>query len=95
VVGISSDSPESHAAFAEKFSLPYRLLSDEGNEVRQEWGVPGDLFGFLPGRQTYVLDKKGVVQVQYCLLSLFSAQKAVFAPALCLASSGPEEALEF
>ncbi|KAA8534742.1 hypothetical protein F0562_029816 [Nyssa sinensis] len=65
VVGISGDDPSSHKAFAQKYRLPFTLLSDEGNKVRKEWGVPADLFGTLPGRQTYVLDKKGVVQLIY------------------------------
>lgn len=65
VVGISGDDSESHKAFAKKYKLPYTLLSDEGNKVRKEWGVPSDLFGTLPGRQTYVLDKNGVVQLIY------------------------------
>ncbi|XP_059318421.1 peroxiredoxin Q, chloroplastic-like [Lycium ferocissimum] len=65
VVGISGDDPESHKAFAKKYGLPYTLLSDEGDKVRKEWGIPGDLFGALPGRETYVLDKNGVVQLIY------------------------------
>ncbi|MED6149371.1 hypothetical protein PIB30_061665 [Stylosanthes scabra] len=65
VVGISSDSPSSHKAFAKKYRLPFTLLSDEGNKVRKEWGIPSDLFGTLPGRQTYVIDKDGVVQLVY------------------------------
>lgn len=65
VVGISGDDPSSHKAFAKKYKLPYTLLSDDGNKVRKEWGVPSDLFGTLPGRQTYVLDKNGVVQLIY------------------------------
>ncbi|KAK4750325.1 hypothetical protein SAY87_027774 [Trapa incisa] len=65
VVGISGDDSSSHKAFAKKYRLPFTLLSDEGNKVRKEWGVPADLFGTLPGRQTYVLDKKGVVQLIY------------------------------
>uniref|UniRef100_A0A5B7AT37 Peroxiredoxin Q, chloroplastic n=1 Tax=Davidia involucrata TaxID=16924 RepID=A0A5B7AT37_DAVIN len=65
VVGISGDDPSSHKAFAKKYRLPYTLLSDESNNIRKEWGVPADLFGTLPGRQTYVLDKKGVVQLIY------------------------------
>lgn len=52
-------------AFAKKYRLPFTLLSDEGNKVRKEWGVPGDFFGALPGRETYVLDKNGVVQLIY------------------------------
>ncbi|OMO86371.1 Alkyl hydroperoxide reductase subunit C/ Thiol specific antioxidant [Corchorus olitorius] len=65
VVGISGDDTSSHKAFAKKYRLPFTLLSDDGNKVRKEWGVPSDLFGTLPGRQTYVLDKKGVVQLIY------------------------------
>ena len=53
-------------AFAEKYDLPFTLLSDEGNEVRKDWGVPSDLFGILPGRQTYVINKKGIVKVTGC-----------------------------
>ncbi|KAI4377490.1 hypothetical protein MLD38_015104 [Melastoma candidum] len=65
VVGISGDDPSSHKAFAKKYRLPFTLLSDEGNKVRKDWGVPSDLFGALPGRQTYVLDKNGIVQLIY------------------------------
>ena len=31
VLGVSADSPEKHRKFAEKFSLPFPLLSDEGH----------------------------------------------------------------
>jgi peroxiredoxin Q/BCP len=65
VIGINGDSPESHKAFAKKYRFPFTLLSDEGNKLRKEWGVPGDFFGSLPGRETYVIDKKGVVQLVY------------------------------
>eukprot|EP00262_Sarcandra_glabra_P001378 TRINITY_DN1146_c0_g1_i1.p1 TRINITY_DN1146_c0_g1~~TRINITY_DN1146_c0_g1_i1.p1 ORF type:complete len:201 (+),score=39.31 TRINITY_DN1146_c0_g1_i1:230-832(+) len=65
VVGISADDPTSHKAFSKKYRLPFTLLSDEGNKVRKDWGVPSDLFGTLPGRQTYVIDSKGVVQLVY------------------------------
>ncbi|KAE8669184.1 Peroxiredoxin Q [Hibiscus syriacus] len=65
VIGISVDSSASHKAFSQKYRLPFTLLSDEGNKVRKQWGVPADLFGVLPGRQTYVLDKNGVVQLIY------------------------------
>ncbi|KAA8523360.1 hypothetical protein F0562_009783 [Nyssa sinensis] len=65
VVGISGDDPSLHKAFAKKYRLPFTLLSDKGDKVRKDWGVPADLFGTLPGRQTYVLDKNGVVQLIY------------------------------
>jgi len=62
VVGISSDDPERHRQFAAKHRLPYILLSDEGNRVRKAFGVPGGLFGLLPGRVTYVIDEEAVVR---------------------------------
>ncbi|EFJ22306.1 hypothetical protein SELMODRAFT_99396, partial [Selaginella moellendorffii] len=65
VIGISADTPESHKAFAKKYRLPFTLLTDEGNKLRKDWGIPGDFFGSLPGRQTYVIDKKGVVRLVF------------------------------
>ena len=61
VIGISSDSVESHSSFAEKHNLPFALLSDEGGKVRTLYGVPNTL-GLLPGRVTYVIDVDGVVR---------------------------------
>lgn len=62
VIGISADSPASHLAFAKKFDLPFVLLSDKNNEIRKLFGVPGSLFGLLPGRVTYVVDAEGIVR---------------------------------
>lgn len=59
VVGISSDDQMSHAEFVAKYKLPFRLLSDTDQKVRKEYGA---LDLFLPGRVTYVVDKKGVVR---------------------------------
>ena len=61
VIGISSDSVESHRSFAANHHLPYTLLSDEGGKVRKLYGVPNTL-GLFPGRVTYVIDKEGVVR---------------------------------
>jgi peroxiredoxin Q/BCP len=61
VIGISSDSRESHARFAQKYRLPFILLSDQGGGVRKSYGVPATL-GLLPGRVTYVIDRDGVVR---------------------------------
>jgi peroxiredoxin Q/BCP len=61
VIGISSDSPSSHAQFAAKHNLPFTLVSDEGSKVRRAYGVPTTL-GLLPGRVTYVIDTEGVVR---------------------------------
>jgi thioredoxin-dependent peroxiredoxin len=61
VIGISGQSVESHKEFAEENRLKYVLLSDSGNIVRKLFGVPGRVFGFIPGRVTYVADKSGKV----------------------------------
>jgi peroxiredoxin Q/BCP len=58
VIGISSQSVESHKEFAEKNRLKYTLLSDT---VRKLFGVPGRVFGLVPGRVTYVADRSGKV----------------------------------
>ncbi|MFG4004777.1 peroxiredoxin [Flavobacterium sp. NPDC079362] len=61
VIGISSDSVKSHQKFANKHQLPFILLSDEDKKLRHIFGVRDTLFGLLPGRVTYVIDKNGVV----------------------------------
>jgi peroxiredoxin Q/BCP len=61
IIGISSQSVESHKEFAEKNRLNYTLLSDNENIVRKLFGVPGRVFGLIPGRVTYVADRSGKV----------------------------------
>jgi thioredoxin-dependent peroxiredoxin len=70
VIGISSDSVESHKSFAAKYDLPFTMLSDEGGKVRKLYGVPNTL-GLFPGRVTYVIDQRGVVR------HVFSSQVGV------------------
>lgn len=70
VIGISSDSVDSHKGFAEKHKLPFTLLSDQGGKVRSLYGVPNTL-GIFAGRVTYVIDEEGVVR------NVFSSQIAV------------------
>ena len=63
VIGISSDSLKSHQKFASRYKLPFILLSDFDKKIRIQFGVPNDFLGLIPGRATYVIDKKGVVQL--------------------------------
>lgn len=39
VIGVSKDSSASHAKFAEKYSLPFTLISDPSTELNQTFGV--------------------------------------------------------
>jgi thioredoxin-dependent peroxiredoxin len=61
VIGISSQSVESHKYFAEVNKLKYTLLSDNDNKVRKLFGVQGRMFGLIPGRVTYIADRSGKV----------------------------------
>ncbi|MDD1414802.1 peroxiredoxin [Dolichospermum sp. ST_con] len=61
VIGVSGDSRDSHQKFANKYNLPFTLLSDQGDRVRKQYGAT-TAFGFIPGRVTYVIDQNGVVQ---------------------------------
>lgn len=65
VIGISSDDVESHKNFAEKYNLPFTLLADVDNKVRNLFGVKANVLGLIPGRVTYVIDKKGTVVFMY------------------------------
>ena len=61
VVGISSDSVESHRKFAEHHDLPLRLLSDSDRAVATLYGARS----FIPGRvarSVFVIDAQGVLR---------------------------------
>ena len=70
VIGISSDSVKSHHKFAAKLNLPFILLSDQDKRLRKLFGVRNNLFGLLPGRVTYIIDKNGLV------ISIFDSANA-------------------
>lgn len=72
VIGISSDSVQSHEKFAMRYKLPFLLLSDNDQKLRKLFGVKTNLFGLLPGRVTYVADNNGIVQLIFDSLSATS-----------------------
>ncbi len=63
VLGISSDSADSHKSFAERNQLPFTLLSDTEKTVAKAY----DALGFLGmSQRAYVLvDEKGIVLLAY------------------------------
>jgi len=61
VIGISSQSVSSHKKFADKYKLPFILLSDSTNNVRKLFGVHTNENGGIPGRVTFVVDKYGII----------------------------------
>jgi len=75
IVGISVDSPASHKSFIKNHNLPFTLLSDEENEVRNLIGVPRDLLGLISGRYTYVINENGIIV--HIINDHFSASKHI------------------
>ena len=67
VIGISRDSVASHVKFAEKYNLPFILLSDpdriaiEAYGVWQEKKMAGKV-GMGIVRSTYLIDENGVIE---------------------------------
>ncbi len=64
IVGVSSDGFKAHKKFIADHSLPFILLSDEKNEVRKLYGAQ-TVFGLVPARVTYVIDKEGVIKMAF------------------------------
>lgn len=65
VIGISGDSSDMHSKFVQRYELPFIMLADKGGRVRKLFDVKSELFGLLPGRETFVIDKTGRVIMQY------------------------------
>ena len=61
VVGISTDSAESHNSFAQHHALLLRLLSDVGGQVANSYGARS----LIPGkvaRSVFVIDAEGIIR---------------------------------
>ncbi|MBT8182044.1 MAG: peroxiredoxin [Eudoraea sp.] len=65
VIGISSDSENTHRRFASKYKLPFKLLADRQKKVQSLFKVESKLFNLLPGRETYVVSKEGVILMAF------------------------------
>ena len=70
IIGISPDSVQSHKKFAEKFNLPFILLSDEPKKVLDKYGVWKEksmygrkYMGVI--RTTVLVDEKGTIRKIY------------------------------
>ena len=61
VVGISSQSAQSHKRFKQANKLPFPLLYDEGRKVIRAYGVEGP-FGIGARRVTYLIGQDKVIQ---------------------------------
>lgn len=66
VVGVSKDSVKSHKNFADKYQLPFTLLSDTSTEMIQAFGAWGEksmygrkYMGIM--RYTFIFDEEGIL----------------------------------
>jgi len=70
VMGVSLDDVSSHQEFAEKYHLPFSLLSDSNKVVAKAYNV---LRGFGPvsftSRQTFIIDPEGKIAKHYATVS--------------------------
>ena len=67
VIGVSKDSAASHLKFAEKYDLPFVLLSDPEMEAIKAYGVWQEkkLYGKVSMgvvRSTYLIDEQGIIE---------------------------------
>jgi len=62
ILGVSSDSQESHQRFSNKFKLPFMLLSDTNKTLIKAFGTDGATY---PQRTTFLIDMEGRVRKIY------------------------------
>ncbi len=70
ILGVSADSVKSHKKFAEKFALPFPLLSDESRKICEAYGVwqkkkfmGREYMGIM--RMSFLIDEEGKIAKIY------------------------------
>ncbi len=88
VFGVSLDDVKSHAEFAEKYKVPFRLLSDADSSVAQAYGVLTSKLGMkYARRETFLIDPQGKVAKRYANVDPKENSKQVLADLAALKSS--------
>ncbi len=67
MIGVSKDSAASHKKFADKFSLPFRLLADTSTRMLQDFGAWGEkkMYGKTSMgtlRRTFIFNEDGILE---------------------------------
>lgn len=62
IVGVSADSINSHKKFAQKYKLPFILLSDTEKKMINDYGANGLIF---PKRITFLINPRGIIKKIY------------------------------
>jgi len=66
VIGVSTDSQQSHQKFIRKYDLPFNLLADEDQKIVTDYGVwtEKNMFGYKymgTARRTFLIDENGII----------------------------------
>ena len=82
ILGISPDSVESHKKFAEKYNLPFDLLSDEKKEVVKKYDVwkEKNMYGrkyMGIVRSTFIIDKNKKIRKIFSKVKVADHNKEV------------------
>ena len=82
ILGVSPDSVESHIKFADKFNLPFDLLSDDNKEVANKYDVWKEksmygrkYMGVL--RSTFIIDKNKIIRKIFSKVKVADHNKEV------------------
>jgi peroxiredoxin Q/BCP len=95
ILGVSLDDVKSHAAFAEKYSLPFPLLADSDGEAAEAYGVIGGFAGIrIAKRQSFLIDPQGHIARHYIKVNPDKHSEEVLADLTELMTSGSRTADE-
>ena len=66
-MGVSKDSAASHKRFAQKYELPFTLLSDPSTQILQDFGAWGEkkMYGKVSMgtlRKTFIFNEEGILE---------------------------------
>jgi peroxiredoxin Q/BCP len=78
IVGVSTDSEDSHKRFTERYKLTFALLSDPKGELARQCGAKGLL---AANRTTYLIDRTGKVRFVWPRVSVGGHAEDVLAKA--------------
>ncbi len=90
ILGVSLDDVESHQQFAEKYSLPFSLLSDAEGHVADRYGVVTNL-GVVKfaKRQSFLIAPDGTIAKHYEKVDPDSHSKEILADLIAFQDENP------
>lgn len=92
ILGVSLDDVESHAEFAEKYSLPFSILADTDKQAANAYGVIMKMaFMEMASRQSFLIDPDGNIVKHYSKVDPESHSEEVLADIRALSETAGQE----